>query len=359
MNFLENLRKFFSLPIWDYVYVGNTIRDYALAVLAFFGFLILFKIIYVLIVNRLESFARKTRTNIDDILIEVAKSLKPPFYGFLAIFLAIRLLEVNLVLEQIITALLIIFVVYQGVLAAQIVIDRLLKERLKGENDKNTEAALDLMGTLLKIALWSVGTLLVLSNLGVNISSLIAGLGIGGIAVALALQNILGDLFSSFAIYFDKPFSVGDFIVVGDKMGVVKKIGIKTTRIKALQGEEIVISNRELTGAHIQNFKKLKERRIAFSFGVTYGTNKKQLEKIPATVKEIISRENQARFDRAHFKSFGDSALIFEVIYYIQSSDYNVYMDVQEGINLALKEALAKLKIEFAYPTQTVYISKV
>jgi MscS family membrane protein len=179
-----------------------------------------------------------------------------------------------------------------------------------------------------------------------------------GVAIAFAFQNILEDLFSSFAIVFDKPFKIGDFIIVGDKLGVVEKIGIKTTRIKSLQGEEIVISNKELTSAQVRNFKKMETRRISFSFGVTYQTPTEKLKGIPKTVESIIEETDNVRFDRAHFNEFGDSALLFEVVYYVEGNDYNMYMDAQQQINLKIKESFEKDGIEMAYPTQTIFLQK-
>ena len=214
------------------------------------------------------------------------------------------------------------------------------------------------MAKIIKGVIWGFGILLVLSNLGINISSLLAGLGIGGIAVALALQNILGDLFSAFAIYLDKPFEVGDFIVVGESKGTVEKIGIKTSRLRALQGEELIISNKELTNARIQNFKKMKERRITFRLGVTYETPLEKLKKIPEIIKQIITSFEDTRFERAHFVQFGDFALIFEVVYYMTTPAYIDYLNTQEKINFKIKEIFEKENIEMAYPTQTIFLKK-
>ncbi len=157
---------------------------------------------------------------------------------------------------------------------------------------------------------------------------------------------------------FDKPFVPGDFIVVGDKKGTVEKIGIKTTRLKALQGEELIISNKELTSAQIQNFKKMEERRISFSFGVTYETPVEKVKKIPDIIKDIIDKEDGARFDRAHFSRFDDSALNFDIIYYVGSGDYADYMDIQQSINIKILEVFEEMRIGMAYPTQTIYMQK-
>jgi len=207
-----------------------------------------------------------------------------------------------------------------------------------------------------KVIIWAIGGLLVLSNLGVNVTSLIAGLGIGGVAIALALQNILSDLFASFSIYFDKPFEVGDFIVVGANSGTVEKIGIKTTRIRALQGEEVIISNAELTKSRVQNFKKLKERRVVVRPGVLYETKHELLKEIPTLLQKAVDATEKTRFDRANLAEYGDSAIVFELVYYVLSGDYKEYMNLNEKILLAVKEAFDKKGIEFAYPTQTVYV---
>jgi len=183
-------------------------------------------------------------------------------------------------------------------------------------------------------------------------------LGIGGLAIAFALQNILEDMFSSFSIYFDRPFQIDDFIVIGDDMGIVKKIGIKSTRIQTLQGEELIISNKELTGKRIRNFKKMEKRRIVFKFGVVYETSTEKLKKIPGIIKDIMDRAELAEIDRVHFKEFGDFSLNFEVIYYIKSREYIDYMNTQQEMNFAIKERFEQEGIEMAYPTQTLYVNK-
>ena len=209
-----------------------------------------------------------------------------------------------------------------------------------------------------KLVVWSVVLLLALDNVGVDITALIAGLGVGGIAVALAVQNILGDLFASVAIAFDKPFEIGDFIIVNDMLGVVEYIGLKTTRVRSLWGEQIVMANADLLGSRIRNYKRMQERRIAFSIGVTYETAADQVAAIPGMIKEIVQAQPDLRFDRAHFQKYGDFALIYEVVYYVLSPDYNLYMDRQQAINLAIFRRFAQEGIGFAYPTQTLYLQR-
>ena len=197
-----------------------------------------------------------------------------------------------------------------------------------------------------------------MDNLGFDISAVIAGLGIGGIAIALAAQAILGDLFSYFVIFFDRPFEVGDFIVVGDKVGTVEYTGIKTTRIRALSGEQMVFSNTDLTNSRIHNFKKMERRRVVFSLGVIYQTTADQLEEIPKIVRGIIEKQNDTTFDRGHFKSYGDFSLNFEFVYFVIGSDYVKYMDTQQAINMEIYRTFEQKGIEFAYPTQTLFVSK-
>ena len=217
----------------------------------------------------------------------------------------------------------------------------------------------EILNKIIKGVLWAVAVIIILSNFGYNVSALAAGLGIGGLAIAFAMQNILSDVFASFSIYFDKPFRIGDFIIVGDDLGTVKHIGIKTTRIQTLQGQELIISNKELTETRVNNYKKMERRRISFTFGVEYGTKLKQLKKISSIVKEILDKIKIADLDRVHFKQFGDFSLNFEVVYYVNKPDYLTYMDTQQEINFALKERFEKEGIVFAFPTQTIYLNKI
>jgi len=196
----------------------------------------------------------------------------------------------------------------------------------------------------------------VLENLGVDVTAMVAGLGIGGVAVALALQNILGDLFASVSIMLDKPFEVGDFLVVGTEMGNVESVGVKTTRVRSLSGEQLVFANGDLLQARIRNYKRMQERRVVFNVGVTYQTTADQVEKLPPLIESIVSSVEGLRFDRAHFKAFGDSSLVYEIVYWVESPDYKVYMDAQQRINLALMRSLEEMGVTIAYPTQTIYL---
>eukprot|EP01037_Dinobryon_pediforme_P000046 gene46-46_t len=230
-------------------------------------------------------------------------------------------------------------------------------ERHSSSGMTQVSASATLMSWGLRTLLWSVVLLAILSNVGVNITAFIASLGVGGIAVALAVQNILGDLFASLAIAVDKPFEVGDFIVVGNVSGTVQVIGLKTTRIRSLQGEQIVMSNTDLLKQTISNFRMLERRRIVFTFGVAYGTTPEQAEAIPGVVRKLIEAHPELRFDRAHFKALGTNSLDYEVVYIVEDPAYNLYMDLQQSINLGLLREFKAMGVEFAFPTRTVHIA--
>ncbi|MBW1761333.1 MAG: mechanosensitive ion channel family protein, partial [Deltaproteobacteria bacterium] len=238
--------------------------------------------------------------------------------------------------------------------ALQIWLENYRKDETDGAN-RMTMNALSFLG---RIALWALVLLLILDNLGVDVTALVAGLGIGGIAIALAVQNVLSDLFASLSIVLDKPFIPGDFVVVGDMAGSVEHIGIKTTRIRSISGEQLIFSNADLLGSRIRNFGRMRERRVVFSLGVTYQTPADKLEGIPGMIRESIEAQDQVRFDRSHFASYGDSALNFETVYYVGSSDYATHMDILQAVNLAIYRKFASEGIEFAYPTQTLFVEK-
>jgi small-conductance mechanosensitive channel len=235
--------------------------------------------------------------------------------------------------------------------------DKIIQKRKK-EEDTFDPSILGVLSKIIKGVLWGIAIIIVLSNFGYDVTALAAGLGIGGIAIAFALQSVLGDIFASFSIHFDKPFRVGDFIIIGSDLGTVQHIGIKTTRLKTLQGQELIVSNRELTETRVNNYKQMEKRRIVFGFGVEYDTPLKKLKKIPNMVKEILDKIKIAELNRVHFKEFGDFSLNFEVVYYVNVSDYNVYMDTQQEINFKLKEIFEKENIVFAFPTQTIFVNK-
>jgi small-conductance mechanosensitive channel len=233
-------------------------------------------------------------------------------------------------------------------------------ERKRGRSlaaDRAMVGSLGIIGFIVNVVIWALVVLLTLDNLGIDITALVAGLGIGGIAVALAVQNILGDLFASLSIALDRPFVVGDFLNVGDFLGTVENIGIKSTRLRSLSGEQIIMPNADLLGSRVRNYGRMVERRVVFATNVTYETPIERIERIPTLIREIIESQPDTRFDRSHFAKHGAASLDFETVYYVLSPDFNRYMDIQQAVNLRLHRELAKLGVEFAYPTQRVFVS--
>ena len=341
------------------IFFGNSLISYSKAFGVFiFSFMILY-IIRLFIIKYLKAIAEKTHNRFDDALIRGFESLSWFFYIVVSLFFAVKYIVVPHIIDIIANYLLIIFVSYYAISILGRIIDHsaeiLINKRNKAGNGDD-HVIIDLMRRFIKVSLWIIGLIWILSNLGFNVTSLIAGLGIGGIAIALALQNVLSDIFASFSIYFDKPFRVGDFIVVGNDMGIVQKIGIKTTRLKTLQGEELVVSNKELTESRVHNFKKMDKRRVVFNVGVTYDTPISKLKKIPLSIKKIFDNIELVTLDRVHFNRFNDSNLNFEIVYYVDSGDYNTYMDKNQDIHLAIKELFDKEKIEFAFPTSSIHL---
>jgi small-conductance mechanosensitive channel len=311
------------------------------------------------LVRRLSVLAKRTKTDIDDFVIDLFGRTKLFFLILLGLYAGALALNLPPIADRVIkTLMLLSFLLQVGFWSSAVItfwIGRTAKRRL--DHDPTAVTTIHAFGILGKIALWAILVLLALDNVGIKITSLIAGLGIGGIAIALAVQNILGDLFASLSIVFDKPFAIGDFIIVGDLMGTVERIGLKTTRVRSLSGEQLIFSNKDLLQSRIRNYKRMFERRVLFSIGVTYDTPSDKLKAIPPMIREIIEAQENTRFDRSHFSAYGDSSLNFETVYYVLVPDYNAYMDIQQAVNLAIYERFEELGIEFAFPTRTVYIA--
>ena len=335
-------------------YLGkNAVADLQVAA---FIFVVSFGVLWVVkyqVLALLGRFTKKTKFRGDDAVLETLQAIGMPFFVVVSLFAAVQHMQLPSILDLIIRAAFLIVVVMEVIKILEKVIVFFASAGLSKDKEGKKVSSLITFGV--RLVLWVVGLLLVLSNLGFNVNSLIASLGIGGIAISLALQNILGDLFSSVSIMIDKPFEEGDFIVAGDHKGTVKHIGLKTTRIEALQGEEIIISNTELTTSRVSNFKKLKERRVVMTVSATYDTTIAKLKKIPKMIKETIDSVKDVRFDRAHFSVMGDYSLDYEVVFYVNNGDYAKYMDAQQKINLDILKKFEDEGIEMPYPTQTVY----
>jgi small-conductance mechanosensitive channel len=346
------------MEILEQSYLNNTVEEWLIAAGIFVAFTLILFVVRGIVIGRFKSLAAKTASTWDDLLLEELRKTRGLFLVAVAIVATSYSLDlpgnVRLIVEKGFIIVLLLQVATWGNTTITHAIGRATRSKLA--TDASQATTVSALGFLSKLVLWTLVLLLGLDNLGFNITTLVAGLGVGGIAVALALQNILGDLFASLSIVLDKPFVIGDFIIVDQYLGVVEHVGLKTTRIRSLSGEQIVFSNSDLLNSRVRNYKRMQERRILFSFGVTYQTPRGKLQEIPSMIRKIIESMEVTRFDRAHFKEFGDSSLNFEVVYYMKSPDYNIYMDTQERINLALFERFAAEGIEFAYPTQTVFV---
>jgi small-conductance mechanosensitive channel len=340
-------------------YWNNTVEAYLWVIgIILIGFIVL-RIFRKIFLFRLKKFSEQTTTVIDDILVKLLEKSLLPLAYFGLFVLAIKTLNLP---QEFHNGLNVATVIVITFLATKIVISALnFTLRSYAEKSQDTdkrEKQLKGISALLNVVIWVIALIFLLDNLGVKVSAVVAGLGIGGIAVALAAQHILGDLFSYFVIFFDRPFEIGDFINVGDKVGTVEYIGIKTTRIKAIGGEQLVFSNTDLTNSRIHNFKKMERRRILFRLGVIYQTPAAKLKLIPLMIKDIISSTTDVTFDRGHLSTFGDFSINFEFVYFVDGSDYIKYMDIQQSINLRIYEQFEKEGIEFAYPTQTLFLNK-
>ena len=341
-------------------FLGNSLQVWLGAVFLALALFIVMRIVKAVLITHLAKLASRTSTGLDDLVVALLRKTSVILLLALALYFGSTLLQLPIKVSGLIDRLLIIIFLLQ----AGIWGDALIRHRLtdivkrKTTEDASSVATITVLGFIGRLVVWSIVVLVGLDNLGFNITTLIAGLGVGGVAVALATQNILGDLFASISIVLDKPFVVGDFIIVGDYLGTVEYIGIKTTRLRSLSGEQLVFSNNDLLGSRVRNYKRMSERRIVFSIGVIYQTPYEKLQAIPAMIREIIEAQPNVRFDRAHFKEYGDFALVFEIVYYVLSPDYHVYMDLQQAINLAIFHRFAQEQIEFAYPTQTLFLEK-
>jgi small-conductance mechanosensitive channel len=342
-----------ELPLW-----GGTVRDWTVALAVALGLMLIFALLRRVVVARLRARAQTTETQIDNFLVDVLEATRAAALLVVALWAGAQWLALPARPAGVLTNIAIVAVLVQVALWGNRAVLWWIGHTLRSRRDADAAGAttMSVLGFVARVALWSLALLMILDNLGVDITALVASVGIGGIAVALAVQNILGDIFASLSIALDKPFVIGDFIIVGDTLGTVEYIGLKTTRIRSLSGEQVVFSNTDLLGSRIRNFKRMFERRVVFGFGVVYRTEAEQLERIPAIVRELVEAQPRARFDRAHFKSFGDSSLDFEVVYFVSVPDFNVYMDIQQAINLGLFRRFASEGIEFAYPTRTLHL---
>jgi len=343
--------------ILDQVYYNNTVREYLIALAVILGGILLVLAFRKLIIKRLQDWAAKTPGTWDDFIVHSFSRFGIPIIEWTIVYWGIHLLDLSDQAErtvQIATSIILTYFVLR--LVSSIVITLMETGVRRREHGEEKVRQLGGLMMIANVIIWFLGLVFLLSNWGVEVTPIIAGLGIGGIAVALAAQNILGDLFSYFVIFFDRPFEAGDFIIVDDKMGTIEYVGVKTTHIRALGGEQIIIGNSNLTNSRIHNYKRMARRRVVFTVDIEYGTRYETLQKVPSMLRSIVEQQKLVTFDRAHFASYKDWSLRFEVVYYVQSADFNVYMDIQQQVNLGIYQQFEQEKINFAFPTQTMFV---
>ena len=338
-------------------FAGNSLNDYLIAAVILICLLMLIKVFRRLTFSKLHKWAAKTENIYDDAIVNIIERDLVPIAYIASIYLAVGNLELHPILNRTVRVMVVIVATIFAIRLISAAIEYLIKIYwLNYQPDNvNLEQSINALIPAIRILIWLIGIAFLLDNLGFDISAVVTSLGIGGVAIALASQGVLQDLFSYFSILLDRPFELGDFIIVGDYLGSVEYVGIKTTRLRSIDGEQIIIANTDLTGSRIRNFKRMHRRRVVFKFGVIYDTTPQQLAQIPDSIAEIINNTSHAACDRAHFSGYGEYSLNFEVVYFINTNDYNIYMNAQQDINLAIKTRFSELGVEFAFPTQINY----
>jgi small-conductance mechanosensitive channel len=349
---LEELRE-----LGQTVYYGNTLLAWGKAILTFALWFTVLPLARAFIARRVRRRMAHHPVAFLLFLQRMLDATKRLFMFAVAAYLAMRWLNVPARADRYIDTTILVLVWWQVALWLSAAVHHFVETR-RSHATAGAEgaASLNILRFVGVLLVWVVAFLMLLTNLGVQIGPLIAGLGVGGVAIALAVQNILGDLFASLSIALDKPFRVGDFLVIGEEKGTVEQIGIKSTRLRSLSGEQIVISNGDLLKSRVRNYGLLYERRASFTIGIVYETPREIVREVPALIEAAIRAQDKTRFDRAHFASFGDSALLFEAVYTVLAAEYNTFMDIQQAINLRLMDDFAARGIEFAYPTSRQFM---
>jgi small-conductance mechanosensitive channel len=339
----------------NYVFWNNTILDYIvfLGVLAV-GAALIFATGRI-VLRRIAAHYEKTQSPYALLTLSGIKQYLLPTAYFTLFYACTRMLTLHEKLGKIVRTLSVLFAIVMGAMFLASLAALFFTKLGKGKGD-GASLAIKWLIRLSKAVIWGVALILFLDNIGVKITSLVTGLGIGGVALAFAAQSVLSDIFCFFTIFFDKPFEIGDFIIAGDHMGTVEHIGVKTTRLRAIGGEQLIVSNADLTGSRIRNYKTMQQRRVSFTLGVTYDTPSEKLEAIPQMIQKIVEETEDTTFSRTHFASFGAYSLNFEVVYFVLGADYDRYMDLNQRINLGIKNGFEQLGITFALPTSMVQV---
>ncbi len=341
----------------DQSYYGNSLWQWTIAASVLVGVLLVTMLIRRVVRGRYRRMAATPQKELMELPLQVASNTSILFLLVLSIYAGCSVLTPPPTVAKLLLTILTIGAFWQaGVWISTAVASWLsLKQHEALARDRAAAGSFSIIGFVARAIIWAIVLLLTLDNLGINITALVAGLGVGGIAVALAVQNVLGDLLASLSITLDRPFVVGDAIAVGEFNGTVEQIGIKSVRVRSVNGEQIVMSNADLLSSRVRNFGRMRERRIAFTVGVALDSDPQKLKKIPAALRAIVESEKNTRFDRSHFARIGASSLDFETVYSVTTADYGVYMDIQQDINLRVMEMLGKEGLALAVPVQRVW----
>jgi small-conductance mechanosensitive channel len=356
---MSNIQDFFNQLI-EYEFLGNTLLRWIIAAAVTLAVFVAALVFRRYGVKRLERLANRTSSSIDNFIVQLVGQTHGLLLLIASIFAGSLMLSLPDQARGVLVAVLDVAVAVQAILWTHKIVDfaiaAFVKRRKSDVDEPVIAASLGVFKFIILLTIYTIIVLFALSNMGVNITAWVTGMGVGGIALALAVQSVLGDVFASMSIVLDKPFEIGDFIIIDDKMGTVERIGIKTTRVRSLSGEQLVFANSDLLSSRVQNFKRMNERRVVFTIGVVYGTPLEKIKLIPCIITAAVKAQERTRFDRSHFKAFGSFSLDFETVYFVLDRDFNAYMDIQQAINLELVRRFEDEGIEFAFPTQTLHL---
>jgi small-conductance mechanosensitive channel len=347
----------FLAPLRQFSFLGNKLDDWVVALLVAVVATAVMACVRSLVLRRLAARSAVREARIDDLVVRMLSRTYLLFIVAFGVYFGSTFLELSRSRELLMSRIAVAALLMQVAVWGDVFL-RAWRDQLRHDQDNSRRNSSAILGFSLRLTLWVIVFLMVLDNFGVNITALVASLGVGGIAVALAVQNILGDLFASLSITLDKPFEIGDFIIVGDVLGSVEHIGLKTTRVRGLGGEQVVFSNGDLLKSRIHNHKRMETRRVAFVLRIAYGTSEELLCRIPRIIREIISAKPNIDFERAHFFMWGEWSLNFEVVYHFRSPDYILHMDAQQDIFLEIYRRFEQEGIRFAHPMSIVRLAE-
>jgi len=339
------------------VFWGNTIGRWLTAVGVLVVALLFLRILRGAALATMRRVASKTQTSLDDLAVDVLQATSWWLMAVVSLFGASLVPDLNQTLSSVIYRAALIALFLQGGIWGSAALASWSRRYIQGREglDGSAVTTMTALSVIGRIFVWALVLLLALDNLGVEVTALLAGLGVGGVAAALAAQSTLGDLFAALSIFLDKPFAIGDFVSAGAHSGTIEHVGMKTTRIRSLTGEQVVVGNSDLLNDRIRNLGRMVQRRVALEIGVVYDTPLETLRAIPTWIEEIVTARPRARFDRAHLTEHGPYSINFQAVYYVEVPDFEVYMDVRQEVALTLHEKFESEGVEFAYPTQVVY----